>query len=260
MITKKLIFDNDVLDIIRLMRWDDDGKLGVLTSGQLDRKMYMAVNKALAAMGGKWNRNLGGHVFPQDPRPTVEGLLDDGSLLIELDGFFETPLPVVKRMIELVSPRGMVLEPSAGLGAIARHLAVAKDCIVCVEKNEQRVTTLREMGYRVLHGDFLAHTGEYDTIFMNPPFEQSQDITHVQHAYNLLKDFGEMVSVMSEGPFFRATYKDMGFRSWLASVGGQSEVLPKDAFKKSGTVVSTRLVVIRKGFGHEPLDKSSKLR
>ena len=34
-----------------------------LPPGQLDRKLYTAVNKVLADFGGKWNRKLQVHVF-----------------------------------------------------------------------------------------------------------------------------------------------------------------------------------------------------
>jgi len=143
-LTKTLKFDEDVLDIIRAMDWQDNGKVGKLTCGQLDRYMYEKVNKALSTMGGKWNRSIGGHVFKLDPREQVEGLIKNGSLTVEKDGFFETPESVVKRMLELVPlPKNgeLILEPSAGLGAIAKHLC---GNITLIEKNPQRCEELRK--------------------------------------------------------------------------------------------------------------------
>ena len=90
MLTKTLKFDQEVLNVLRAMRWENDGTLGIISGGQLDRKLYERLNKALEAMGGKWNRKAGGHVFDADPRPAVEGLLDNGTLAVEKDGFFET--------------------------------------------------------------------------------------------------------------------------------------------------------------------------
>lgn len=249
MLTKKLKFSEDVLTIIRTMEWSDDGKLGKLTCGQLERDMYVKVNKALEAMGGKWNRKAGGHTFLLDPRPNVAGLLDNGYLTIERDGFFQTPAAVVERMKELVTPRGRILEPEAGLGAIADNLGALLD-ITCIEKNEQRADALMKNGFRTLCMDFLEYSpdaGKFDTIFMNPPFEEGQEIDHIRHAYECLAGNGEMVSVMSEGPFFRGDRKATEFRQWLSSVKGKSESLPQFAFRESGTGIQrTRLVIIRK--------------
>ncbi len=60
----------------------------------------------------------------------------------------------------------------------------------------------------------------------------------------MLKPGGRLVAIMSEGPFFR--WADQGFRDWLDEVGGESEQLPPDAFKASGTGVNSRLVTISK--------------
>ena len=82
MLTKTLRFESNVLDILRAMEWQNDGRLGIITGGQLDRALYVKVNKALEAMGGKWNRKAGGHIFSEDPRPQVEGLLETNSLTV----------------------------------------------------------------------------------------------------------------------------------------------------------------------------------
>lgn len=246
---KRLTFDDDVLDVLCAMRWNDDGLLGIITSGQLKRGLYERVNKALAAMGGKWVRARKGHVFKTDPRPSVEGLLDSGTLTVERDGFFETPPEVVSRMLELVPfpSDGMILEPEAGLGAIADKLP-DKSRVVCVEKNRQRADVLEGKGYKVHCLDFLTFDPApvWQVIYMNPPFEELQDIEHVRKAYEVLSDGGTMVSVMSESPFFRKDKKAVEFRAWLDEVGRRYEKLPSDSFKASGTGVQTRLVIIKK--------------
>ena len=246
---KTMTFDEDVLSVLREMHWKDGGLLGVLEQ-QLDRKLYLRVNKALSAMGGKWNRKAKGHVFREDPRPTIFGLLESGTLTVERDGFFVTPLEIVAMMTDRVQPEGHILEPSAGLGAIANNLGIPHAQVSCIERNEQRARILRQNGYWVYCGDFLGYEPgpgtEFQSIFMNPPFERGQDIEHVCHAYDILQPGGAMVAIMSEGPFFRSDKKTVAFREWLEEVGGQSERLPTNSFKISGTTVSTRLVVIRK--------------
>jgi hypothetical protein len=252
MLTKRLQFDDEVLEVIRSMEWDDDGRLGRITGGMLERNLYTRTNKALEAMGGKWNRKAGGHVFATDPRPQVEGLIESGELTVERDGFFETPRAVVERMLELVplpdDPFDLILEPSAGLGAIARHL---HGNMTLIEKNPQRCEELRKTFKNVLCLDFLTlnvtpHGNYYARIYMNPPFENMQDIDHVRHAYNCLSENGSLVSVMSESPFFRTDAKAQAFRDWLREVDGYTERLPEGSFRESGTGVNTRLVVIHK--------------
>ena len=43
----------------------------------------------------------------------------------------------------------------------------------------------------------LGHHGKYDRILMNPPFEKLQDIDHVRHCFDQLKEGGVLVAVMA---------------------------------------------------------------
>jgi hypothetical protein len=261
MLTKTLKFDSDVLDVFRTMEWRNDGLLGIITGGQLERDLYVRCNKAYDALGGKWDRKAGGIVFKIDPRPQIEGLITDGQLQVERDGFFETPRAVVERMLELMPFDYInstdILEPSAGLGAIARILiekGVPENNLILVEKNENRVCELNKQfgSCKVLWDDFLTLNNlqvsmwKISHIYMNPPFEELQDIDHVKHAYDLLAEGGRMVSVMAESAFFRSDAKSSAFRTWLEIVRAYNEKLPEGSFKESGTGVNTRLVVIEK--------------
>ena len=254
MLTKKLRFDDDVLEVINSMEWENNGKLGLMTSGQLDRKLYVSVNKALEAMGGKWSKKDKGHVFEDDPRGNVEGLLNTGIIEVDRDGFFRTPDEVIDRMFELVpvNENAFILEPSAGDGAIVKRLIEAGvDCenIVAVELNEKRSRFIEEIyDVSTYNEDFLRWVMPYDfdQVYMNPPFEMLQDIDHVEHAYDFLNPGGTLVSVMSEGAFFRSDKKSQDFRDWLREVNGKSEILSDGSFQSSGTMVNTRLVVITK--------------
>jgi len=257
MLTKTLLFDDDVLDVFRAMEWQESGTLGIITGGQLERNLYTRCNKAFDALGGKWNRKAGGIVFKTDPRPQIDGLIVEGVLKVERDGFFETPRVVVERMIKLVplsdKPLARYLEPSAGLGAIINVL-LDKDVmnfeITAIEKNKSRVKELDKLGVLALDFDFLDFViypgGEFDRIYMNPPFEELQDVDHVRHAYDLLAEGGKMVSVMAESAFFRTDKKSISFREWLDEVKAYNERLPDGSFKESGTGVNTRLLVIEK--------------
>lgn len=256
MLTKQLKFDNDVLSTLRAMAWSPDGTCGVLV-GQLERKLYVNTNKALEAMGGTWNKKAKGHLFASDPRSQVAGLLDTGSLTVERDGFFETPEAVVSLMLDLVPlPKlpDFVLEPSAGEGAILRVLLqqpfLYRHVFDFCEKNQERhngILSLLPQAHSV-GLDFMGYNPsltKYGRIYMNPPFEDGQDMEHVMHAYSMLDEDGILVSVMSEGVFFRTDKKAVAFRAWLDDNNTEVVKLPDGSFKQSGTGVSTRLVVIR---------------
>lgn len=253
MLTKKLFFDVPVLNVLRnYMTWEFDGKLGKITT-QLDRKLYTDTNKALEALGGRWNRKAGGHVFENDPRPAIAEILGSGTLTVARDGFFETPLQVIERMWTYVAGLEYfhVLEPSAGLGAICDFLVergISKDRIDCVEINQERCDTLASKGYKVVCTDFLTYNPPpvYDLIMMNPPFENCQDVDHILHAFSFLAHGGFLVSVASEGINFRSDRKTIEFRKFLREFEGLSVPLPENSFKSSGTNVSTRLIFLEK--------------
>lgn len=254
MLTKTLNFETEVVGVLRGLQWAEDGLSAILT-GQLDRKMYERVNKALEAMGGKWNRSAKAHLFQTDPRSQVEGLLETGAITIERDGFFETPETVVRMMLGMaqLKPGDYILEPSAGLGAIAKHFACPQGqpfYVTLIEKNELRAKKLGENhpGVFVLCTDFMAFAPahRFNKILMNPPFEEGQDIKHVRHAFDLLQMDGTLVTIMGEGAFFKTEHLAVSFREWLKNVGGSGQKLPESSFKESGTGVNARIVVIRK--------------
>ena len=170
----------------------------------------------------------------------------------KIEGFFPTPKAIVEKMLDEadIKPGEKVLEPSAGKGNIADAIREnhPDNALDVVEWNASLNELLTEKGHNVVGVDFLQHSGEYDKIIMNPPFEKGQDIDHIRHAYSLLNDGGRVVCIMSEGPFFRSDKKATEFREWLDSLGGVSEKLPEGAFKSSerSTGVNTRLVVIDK--------------
>lgn len=170
----------------------------------------------------------------------------------KIEGFFPTPKAIVDKMLDEadIQPSEKVLEPSAGKGNIADAIRenYLDNALDVVEWNASLNELLSEKGHNVVGVDFLQHSGEYDKIIMNPPFEKGQDIDHIKHAYSLLNDGGRVVCIMSEGPFYRSDKKATEFREWLDEVGGVSEKLPDGSFKTAerSTGVNTRLVVIDK--------------
>lgn len=239
---------NEVLAVLDRAEVSEDRV--VLTGGQLDRKLYVATNKVLEAAGGKWNRRAKAHIFDGSAEDAIENILLTGEITTRQEAaYFPTPLPIVKRLIELadIKPGMLVLEPSAGTGNIAREVAdiTSVDCIELSSHNVERL--IAEQIYRnVWGGYFHSFMPEpiYDRVVMNPPFAKQADIHHVNHALNFLKPDGLLVSVMSAGVTFRENKLTVDFRELLRQRGGYIEGLPDGAFKESGTMVRTVIVRI----------------
>ena len=226
--------------------------LVILSCGQLDRKDYLEVNKALEALGGKWNRKLKGHVFQDNPEDKLEAIILTGEYDRPSDcGYFPTPLDLVDKMISLaeLTPDMKVLEPSAGRGAIAERVAriVGYDSVHCFELLNDNCEALHKYGFRNVECcDFLSIEPKplYDRVIMNPPFNKQQDIDHVTHALKCLKPGGRLVSIMASGVTFRQNRKTLEFLGLI----GDSEIIPNPpaSFKLSGTLVNTVMVVVDK--------------
>jgi len=102
-----------------------EGSCVKLTCGQLDRKLYQDVNKALEAIGGKWNRKAQGHIFASDPEEALDNAILTGEVTPpSKNGYFPPPKNIVMQICDLanIKPGQDVLEPSAGQGAISTEL------------------------------------------------------------------------------------------------------------------------------------------
>lgn len=108
----------EVLEV--LAKASTDGPQLTLT-GQLDRRLYTAVDRVLVKAGGRWDRRARAHVFPGDAVTVLVELLDTGQVANEKaeHGIFYTPAPVADRLASwAVRPGDLVLEPSCGSGAL----------------------------------------------------------------------------------------------------------------------------------------------
>ncbi|MBT7306711.1 MAG: PLxRFG domain-containing protein, partial [Gammaproteobacteria bacterium] len=248
-----------------------------LRPGSTDRKLAERIIKKLNAMGDKYSgwqirdpmedikrlERMGITAPPQlrevlreyfqyrGDAPKADPIKQAERELVgrKIPGFFPTPAPVVERMLEEadIEPGMKVLEPSAGKGNIADALKEIGAEVEAIEPVGDLRSILEAKGHNVTGYDFMEFDGSYDRVVMNPPFENSQDIEHVRHAFDLLNpNGGRVVAIMSEGPFFRKDKKAAAFRDWLEDLDGTSEQLPDGSFKESNTGVNTRLVVIDK--------------
>jgi len=245
---------NEVMEIL-VQSTIEENKL-FLPAFQLDRKLYLDVNKALESIGGKWNRKAKAHVFEIDPSDVLDEIINTGEYTDAKKEyqFFETPEWLAKKMVELSTAAemsGMMLEPSAGKGAIAKYFP--KNNIVLIELNNTNIEYLEKVfgdkAAAIYNSDFLLFNfiKDFQYIIMNPPFSKQQDVKHILHAWELLADGGTLVSVVSESPFFRENALSKEFRRWVEDNDVDVTSLDAGTFKESGTMVKTRLLVAKKG-------------
>lgn len=213
-----------------------------LPDGKLDRKLYVAVNKVLTAIKGKWNRSAKAHVFNESPADTIEIILLTGEYTDQKKEFqfFEIPQFLAEKLVEMaeIRERETVLEPSAGRAGIAKLI----DGCHCVELDPDNRAFLVENGFPVVGSNFMDFIGSYDVIVANPPFTKQQDIDHVNRMIDSARR--RVVSVMSASVMFRDNKKTVNFRARVGGLGGTIEMLPEKTFAKSGTNVRTCIVCV----------------
>lgn len=239
-----------------------ENRLFHLLTGALDRKVYVEVNKALEAMGGKWSRKEKAHVFDSDPADAIDlaicsGEVDAPADRLKAAGYFPTPDALAQRLVVAakVMPGNLVLEPSAGRGNLVKRIAAAGGIAYCYELLPENATILEGLLASLGTLDGKAHSllgtkdfldaspgADFDRVVMNPPFGKSSDAKHVLHALKFLRPGGRLAGICSAGVKYRngKVYED--FRAAMTSI----EDLPEGSFKESGTMTHTVLVTAEK--------------
>ena len=225
-----------------------EGHLFFLPDRHLAREEYVAANKVLKALGGKWNRKQKAHVFDRDIEAEMQAVIESGSVYDKKKDLqiFETPPEVAQQMIGLAeidiehtSINGdvyRILEPSAGTGNLLRAMPYGPQR-VAVEIDHENAEKLKGLA-EVYEMDFLqcnGNLGHFDRVIMNPPFKNGMDIKHIEHAEAHLKPGGRLVALCANGPRQQAAFQDRA-DYW--------EELPAGSFKAEGTNVSVALMVL----------------
>lgn len=267
---KKVKISPEVAAELRRGVWA--GWLFTLSGETLPRPLYQAVDKVLVALGGKWNKSHGGHMFSLDGKQAMEAALDQGHAVDQkktMEQFF-TSTELADRMVDMlgVALGSHVLEPSAGTGRLVEAATLRGAIVTAVELDDRLCWELhRNIGERrhgqlfVFPGDFMTWTPvspkPIDFVLMNPPFSANQDIAHVMRAFEFLRPGGQLVAIMS--PHFTFA-EDKPSREFRAMIGygrpgneGRADVLDasvehleQGTFKAAGTNVSAVLVTIEK--------------
>jgi len=250
----------DVLTLLERGRCDD--KKFFLPAGQLERKLYERTDEVLKALGGKWNRSAKAHVFEDNAAIVVQSAIWSKSFVRPQDlGFFPTPDDSADRLMDQVDRQALaelgdvrslrLLEPSAGSGSLVRaamrSFGVAPEQFTCFEILPGNVKALKALGVNVIEADFLTADPDafeaFDLVVMNPPFSNSQDVKHIEHASRFLHAKGQLAAIASPSWEFRQAHAaSADFRDLLSTVGAHVEEVPAGAFKSAGTNVATRMI------------------
>jgi hypothetical protein len=238
-----------------------DGDRFHLPPEQLDRDVYIEVDKFLKAAGGKWNRSVRAHLFPGDARALLLPAIEVGEVVDKKrsNEAFYTPDDVADHMMTLLRPTdGYLLEPSAGDGALCRAVQrwSGNDCFITaveLEPNEE----LKYHAEYVMWGDFRESfspgertSGEKKTIApqdyvaMNPPFRVAAE--HTLWAFEFLRPGGRLASIVPSNILTKAGKQERAFQAAHELCHLRTEDLEPGTFKASGTMVGAKMVMWRK--------------
>lgn len=241
-----------------VMTAEVDGN-NVRLTRELERTVYVEVDRALQAAGGKWNRGKKAHVFPDAPYDHLRQLYGGHYVDPKADrGFFATPDDladyVVCHFTDVVDdlwPGAKVLEPSAGDGALVRaiHRANPLVNVWAVDPDARRASAIENACVTVSTlEDYNARPASFDGVVMNPPFalpgRREVWMEHVRLAYDLLTPGGRLTSI-APASTYRTDAKHVGFWEWVRKEGGYHELEPS-SFRASGTGVTTVVLWVDK--------------
>jgi hypothetical protein len=232
-----------------------EGNTVKLPPVQLDRKLYQDVAKALNLIGGSWKGGkVQAFVFQQDPTELLQQIAGGESRNLKKEfQFFATPNSIADYLVELadIEEGDSILEPSAGQGAIVKAIqrVLPEAAVDCFELMPLNQTFLSKISNVLIKGqDFLQYEGphSYDKIIGNPPFSKNQDCSHIRKMYELCRPTGRIVSVASKHWQTSGNRVETEFRNWLDQVNAEVYEIEAGAFKESGTMISSCIIVINK--------------
>jgi hypothetical protein len=250
---------NDQIEILREGKIEENR---FYLQWQLDRRQYTDINKVLLTIWLKWNWWKKAHIVEWMSEEELKDTIDDICETWEVETlqetikkfqFYPTPKEVAEYLVELADLKedDIVLEPSAWLWNIADVIKekyvdekweIYNSLIVC-ELDEAKCEVLQKK-YVTHNWDFLNYKPEYkfNKIIANPPFSKSQDVKHILHMYELLAEWGRIVSIASSS----IQWREWKLYDELRSLSPEFIELPEWSFKESWTMVNTVIVVINK--------------
>jgi hypothetical protein len=220
---------------------------------QLNPKSYADTKTWITEAGGKWEGGkTQGFTFDFDATRVVSILMTGKRCNLRQDfQFFETPSDLADWLVSLagVTPDDVVLEPSAGRGAIIKAIHRAADVNVdyfeLMPENQQFLSRMENVTF--CGEDFTQGVPKlYTRIFANPPFAKNQDVHHVHAMYEALDNDGILCAITSRHWLIASEKTCTDFRGWLEEVKAEVHEIPEGVFKESGTNVATIAIKIKR--------------
>lgn len=236
------------IDIIRESAVAEGNRIR-LTCGELPKDMYGKVNALFARFRGQWKGGkVGAHIFPEwlTGQAVIDSLLSGQIPDKNPYSLFPTPVPVIDELIDelktyLPDPENgqyRLLEPHGGTGAIARRLLqeFPRSTVDVVEIDPINIRVLKEQGFSPIHADFLTLdlTGGYDAVVMNPPFNGTEYVDHIEKALSLVAANGCVVTVAPASLMFSSENKVLRLLDAIYDRCSSINEFPAKSFKESG--------------------------
>lgn len=260
----------NAMDIIKELNITEQTETIVLP--EMTSEEYQRAKGVLARLDIEWNRQKKTHVLGSKTYIKWVKYIKTGRLpKLNPTAFFPTPYDVVELILteyfddsyieylQEYHPKSLrVLEPSAGVGAIAKaaksYFGDAAQCIDTVEYLPENCQALKNEGFTPYNGDFLDYQPDelYDVIVMNPPFAVTGNkfayMTHVLHALSILKPDGRLVAILPTGWLSQSNKRIDAFKEVAAKYTAWefAHIFESGAFKSSGTMVETMALCLDK--------------
>jgi hypothetical protein len=111
------------------------------------------------------------------------------------DDYYATPAWTTNLILHMLPTEGIIMEPSAGEGAIVGCLLAAgwpPDMVRAVEIDPDRAAVCAKTGVKTIVGDFLGQDWPgTNCVLMNPPFSRAQEF--IEHALHIVQPHHGMV-------------------------------------------------------------------
>jgi hypothetical protein len=205
------------------------------------------------AFGARWKRGEG-FVFPRgsDGPALVAATLATGVVADPARiAAFETPRDLARRMAALarITPGQIVLEPSAGTGALAEAAHERGGLVTCVEPNAALAERLVGRFDRVLQArlqDAPLDGERFDAAILHPPIASDEwgDQGHVLDAARRVRFGGTIVAIMGARAKWRHGPAQRAFSEFVNVRAHRWEPLPARTFRAGDVGVPMSLLVV----------------
>jgi type I restriction-modification system DNA methylase subunit len=229
-----------------------------LPDGQLDRALYVKINKLFEECSGVWSKKLKLHVFPSNPKEKLGMIVETGVLVdkIKARQAYYTPLWLVEKVVKMADVKyKTVMEPSFGDGRFIKECMKQGACwIDGIESDEEAYEKALvdipdgETPVHLRNSDFLkwetsvdldGNFKGYDILIGNPPYKATTWLKHTLHAYKFVKEGGKLVFILPN-----SIHSNKKFQDFVADKVWEFETVPKKSFED--TDIETNIVTIYK--------------